>query len=62
MPHHIAAKSIAMEMRRPYLVAYMGQAKKALQDPTLPERQRQRLQQRIERIRADITSHNESQE
>lgn len=62
MSHHITAKDIPMSVRRPYLVAYMGQAKKALQDPTLPERQRQRLQQRIERIRADIASHNESQE
>jgi len=51
-----------MAVRRPHLTNYMGQAKRALLDPSLPEYLRQRLQQRVDRIRAEITSHNDSQE
>lgn len=56
MPHVIRAQDIPMSERRPHLVAYLGQVRQALLDPSLPQRTRARLQERQERLRAEMQS------
>ena len=45
-----------MSERRPHLAAYLGQVRQALRDPSLPQRVRERLQERQERLRAEMQS------
>ena len=43
-----------MELRRPRLTAYASQVRAALMDPSLPKRTRQKLEARLENIKADL--------
>lgn len=54
MPHHVRAQDIAIEARRPHLVSYMDQVRRALLDPSLLPRSRARLQARLDRLRSEL--------
>lgn len=54
--HVIQARDIPMKDRRPHLVAYLGQVRQALLDPSLPARTRKRLQEKHDRLREEMRS------
>lgn len=57
MPHFIRAQAIPMEVRRPFLISYIGQAKKALQDPSLPEAQRLKIRKQLDQLQEELRSY-----
>ena len=54
MPHVIRATSIPLSERRPHLVAYLAQVRRALDDPSLPPRMRARLASQRDRILTEL--------
>lgn len=48
--HHIRARDIPMSLRRPHVARYISQLRKALADPSLAGRERERLQARLDRL------------
>lgn len=52
--HHINVRDIPIERRRPRLASYAAQVRAALADPSLPPRVRERLQTRLDAIKADL--------
>lgn len=52
--YRINAKSIEIHKRRPALIRYLNQLRIALRDPSLSERQRERLTIQVNRIQQEL--------
>lgn len=58
--HFVHAADIPMEERRPHINRYLAQVRRALTDPSLTQRERDRLRARLDRLVEQVRAYGEA--